>query len=599
MSQIVNRRDLDFILYELLDLDSILQHERYQEYDRDAVEAILDLSQSLGEDVLAPFAAKLDANEPKFVAGGVESIPEVKQALLALQEAGLFSTCFDYDLGGMQLPWLVHQAAAGIITCANGPVVGYAFLTQGAANMLAACGSQELKDKYLPKMISGDWFGTMCLSEPQAGSSLSDIRTKAEPLEDGSYKITGTKMWISGGAQDISENIIEMVLAKVPGSPPGVKGISLFLVPKIRVNDDGSLGEDNNIALAGLNHKMGNRGTTNCLLNFGESGDTIGYLVGEENQGLANMFHMMNEARIGVGMGAMISGLAGYLYSLDYARNRPQGRPVLNKDPETPQVMISEHADVKRMLMSQKAYVEGAQALIYYCAALIDQQKLATSKEEYKRIALLLDILTPICKSWPSEFCLEANKLAIQVLGGYGYTREYPVERFYRDNRLNHIHEGTWGIQGIDILGRKVRMGEGVALKILGEEINTTIAHAAENDDLRGFAEQLGAALAQVQETVAAVSQAEDPGLGLANATVFLDAMGHVVIAWFWLKQAIAASEGLANGSDADTDFYTGKLAACRFFFRYELPKITADLSLVASLDDTCYTLRAEQFVGQ
>lgn len=597
MSMIVNRRDLDFLMYETLSLDEVLKHRRYSEYDKESVDAILDLSQQLAEDVFLPFADKLDANEPQFVDGEVESIPEVKQALDAYKEAGLFATCYEAELGGMQLPWVVHQALNGIISAANGPALGYAFLTQGAANMLAACGSEELKNKFLPKMISGDWFGTMCLSEPQAGSSLADIRTKAEPLGDGSYKITGTKMWISGGKQDLSENIIEMVLAKVPGSPPGVKGISLFLVPSIRVNDDGSLGEDNNIALAGLNHKMGNRGTTNCLLNFGESGDTISYLVGGENQGLMNMFHMMNEARIGVGMGAVISGLAGYLYSLDYARNRPQGRHLSNKDPDSPMVMISEHADVKRMLMKQKAFVEGALCLIMMSAELIDQQKMTDDQQEKNRIALLLEILTPICKSWPSEFCLEANKLAIQVLGGYGYTREYPVERFYRDNRLNHIHEGTWAIHGLDILGRKVRMNNGAALTILKQEIQATIDSANQDDAFVAYCDALTDGLAKVDSTIAAVGAETDPSLAMANATIFLDAMGHIVIAWMWLKQAVAAKQGLANGNAADQHFYQGKLAACQFFFRYELPKIDSELDLVASVDPTCFDLIAEQFV--
>lgn len=598
MSMIVNRRDLDFQLYEVLGLSKLLETDRYNDYDREAVDAILDLSQSLAEEKFQPFAAKLDANEPKYVDGQVESIPEVAQALAAYREAGFFATCYDADIGGMQLPWLVHQALNGILTCANGPVVSYPFLTQGAANMLAACGSQELKDRFLPNMVEGNWYGTMCLSEPHAGSSLSDIRTKATPADDGTFKISGTKMWISGGEQDLSENIVHMVLAKVPGGPVGVKGISLFLVPKVRLKDDGSLGDHNNIALAGLNHKMGNRGTTNCLLNFGETGDTIGFLVGDENKGLMNMFHMMNEARIGVGMGAMIAGLGGYLYSLDYARNRPQGRLLTNKDPNTPQVMISEHPDVKRMLMTQKAFVEGAQTLIMHCAELIDMQKVSEDVQETKRIALLLEILTPICKSWPSEFCLEANKLAIQVLGGYGYTREYPVERYYRDNRLNHIHEGTWAIHGIDMLGRKVSMAEGAALEILRAEMLATIDSANEYSELSAHCQKLKDAFALIDQTIAAVAKEKDPSLALANATIFLDAMGHVVIAWMWLKQAVAAHKGQAQDNSNDAAFYSGKIAACNFFFRYELPKIEANLDLVASLDSTCFDLSAEQFVG-
>ena len=598
MSMIVNRRDLDFVLYETLGLDKILKSDRYADYDRESLDAIMDLCQTIAEDQFLPCAAKLDANEPKFVDGKVETISELKEAIAAYQEAGLCASAYDSDIGGMQLPWMMDQALNGMFVCANNPAHIYLFLTQGVANMLNACGSDELKRKYLPNLVDGNWFGTMCLSEPQAGSSLADIRTKADFNADGSYSISGTKMWISGGEQDITENIIHMVLAKIPGSPPGVKGISLFLVPKNRVNADGSIGDFNNIALAGLNHKMGCRGATNCLLNFGESGDSIGYLVGEPNQGLANMFHMMNEARISVGMSAVMTGLGGYLYSLDYARNRPQGRPLVNRNPEDPQIMISEHADIKRMLMTQKAFIEGAQTLIYYCAELIDTKKLLDDKDQCQRIDLLLDLLTPICKSWPSEYCLEANKLAIQVLGGYGYTREYPVERLYRDNRLNHIHEGTWGIQGLDILGRKVRMHGGAAVSILRQEIQETIDSAISNPELISFCEQLKTSLLLVEDTIDAVSKADDPSLALANATIFLDAIGHLVIAWMWLKQAVAALEGKQKENTADEAFYEGKISAMKFFFNYELPKIKPNLELVAQLDSTCYDLTAEQFLG-
>jgi alkylation response protein AidB-like acyl-CoA dehydrogenase len=493
---------------------------------------------------------------------------------------------------------MVDQALNGMFVCANNPVHTYLFLTQGVANMLNVCGSDALKETYLSKLVEGDWFGTMCLSETQAGSSLADIRTKAEPVGDGGYKISGTKMWISGGEQDLTENIVHMVLAKVPGGPAGVKGISLFLVPKVRVNGDGSLSESNNVVLAGLNHKMGNRGTTNTLLNFGEGGDCIGYLVGNENEGLSNMFHMMNEARISVGQAAVMSALGGYLYSLDYARNRPQGRHLAGKNPDAPQIMISEHADIKRMLMTQKAFIEGAQLLMFYSAQIIDELRSCTDDVEKRRMSLLLDLLTPICKSWPSEYCLEANKLAIQVLGGYGYTREYPVERLYRDNRLNHIHEGTWGIQGLDILGRKMQMHNGAAVAVLREEIQGTIDSAAGHSALAEHSAKLIGALTQMEETVQAVAACEDKSLALANATIFLDAAGHIVIAWMWLKQAVAASEGLQAGNVADRDFYEGKLAATKFFFRYELPKSKAALTLVADLDSTCYDLSGAQFTG-
>ncbi len=598
MSTIVNRRDLDFLLYETLGLDELLKHERFSDYDKEAIDAIFDLSQSIAEDVFQPFAAKLDANEPQFVDGKVEIIPEVREALDAYKDAGLFATGYDADIGGMQLPWMAHQALNAMFVCANTSVSNYVFLTQGATNMLNICGSQELKDKYMPKMLNGEWFGTMCLSEPQAGSSLADIRTKAEKLDDGSYKITGTKMWISGGDHELTDNIVHMVLAKIPGGPAGVKGISLFLVPKRRVNDDGSLGEMNNVALAGLNHKMGHRGTTNCLLNFGEGGDSIGYLVGGEHQGLANMFHMMNEARIGVGMAATVIGLGGFLYSLDYARNRPQGRHLVNRDPESPMVMISEHADIKRLLMTQKAYVEGALSLMLYSAQLLDEQKIASSEEEKQRTTLLLELITPICKSWPSEFCLEANKHAIQILGGYGYTREYPVERLYRDNRLNHIHEGTHAIHGLDIMGRKVRIADGAALKFLAQEVMSTIEAAAKYPELAAYSNALGVGLQSIEKALGAVAKEPNPELALANATIFLDAMGHLVIAWMWLKQGVAASQGLQDCVDADRAFYQGKLAACQFFYTYEVPKAIKQLDLVAQVDDTCYKLSAEQFIG-
>ena len=598
MSMIVNRRDLDFLMYEVFDLEKLLKTDRYGDYDREVISAVLDTAQTIAEDKFHPCAAKLDAHEPTFDGKGVDVIPEVKEALDAYGEAGFFSAGFDGDVGGMQMPFMVSSALSGIFSCANLAIANYSFLTQANASMLAALGSDEQKAIFLAPMLEGRWFGTMCLSEPQAGSSLSDIRTKAELVEGGHYNITGSKMWISGGEHEISENIIHMVLARIPGGPAGVKGLSLFIVPKLRINADGSLGAHNNIALAGLNHKMGHRGTTNCLLNFGEAGPSHGYLIGEARQGLRYMFHMMNEARIGVGRGAVMSALAGYLYSLDYACNRPQGRHPHDKDPSSPQVMIIEHADVKRLMLTQKAYVEGGLALVTYCSGLVDQQTVAETAEEKTRLTLLLDILTPIAKSWPSEFCLEANKHAIQVLGGYGYTRDYPVERFYRDNRLNHIHEGTHAIHGIDLLGRKVRMQGGAALAELGRVMQGTIKTATEVEDLSGYARDLDRAFAALSKSAEAVSAADNANLMLANATIYLDAFGHVVVAWMWLEQALAASKGLEM-DNGERDFYEGKLAACKFFYRYELPQVYTSFDLVSSLDDTCMNMTIEQLIGQ
>lgn len=600
MSLIVDRRDLDFHLFEVLEIGRLFETAHFAALDRAAVTAVLDTAQSIAEDRFAPLAAALDANEPQFVGGKVEIMPEVAEALAAFGEAGFFAAGFDEDVGGLQLPYTVTTAANGMFACANTAVFNYAFLTMANANMLNAFGSAEQKAACLAPMLEGRWFGTMCLSEPQAGSSLSDIRTRAEPLGDGTYRITGSKMWISGGDHEMAENIVHMVLAKVPGGPAGVKGISLFLVPRYRVNAEGGIGEWNNVALAGLNHKMGHRGTTNCLLNFGESGDCLGTLVGDLHQGLKYMFHMMNEARVGVGHASVMAGLGGYLYSLDYARTRLQGRHAQAKDPNSPQVPIIEHADVRRMLLAQKSAVEGALGLILTCASLIDRQKVAEDAGERAELEHLLDILTPVAKSWPSEYCLEANKLAIQVLGGYGYTREYPVERYYRDNRLNHIHEGTYAIHGIDLLGRKVRMAGGAAYDLLRRRIDATLVQADGVAELGAEAAALRAALGELDRTTATVLACADLDRALANATIYLEAFGHIVVGWIWLQQGLVAQVALA-GAEAkpDADFYRGKLAALRYFYRYELPAVHPKLALVASLDDTCLTISATQFVAQ
>ena len=599
MSMIVNRRDIDFYLYELLDLEELLKNDRYKEHDRDTVTAILDLAQQIAEEAFLPCAAELDEHEPVFEAGRAITPDSLKACLKTFVEAGLPAATFDASLGGMQLPMLVANFMQGIFQAANGSAVGYIFLTTSNAHMLEACGSDALRARYLPPLVEGRWFGTMCLSEPHAGSSLSDIRCMAEPLGDGSFKLTGTKMWISGGDQDVSENIIHMVLARTPGAPAGVKGISLFLVPKYRVTETGEIGDFNHIALAGLNHKMGQRGITNTLLNFGEGGDCLGYLVGAEHEGLKNMFHMMNEARIGVGMGAAMSGLAGYLYSLDYARNRPQGRHPGIKDPNSPMLPIIEHADIRRLLMEQKVTVEGSIALLSYCTQLVDQQEMAEDAAERERLTLLLELLTPVAKSWPSEYTLEANKHAIQILGGYGYTREYPVERHYRDNRLNPIHEGTHGIQGMDLLGRKVNLAGGVTLSIFEEEMQPALQAAAGTETLAAMGEALTDIWQLVKRTVETVNQEADTVARLSSATPFLDAFGHVVIAWLWLRQAVIAREALQNGAQADADFYEGKVAACQFFYRYHLPQAAEKLRYVASQDRSVLDTQASWFTGQ
>jgi alkylation response protein AidB-like acyl-CoA dehydrogenase len=557
---------------------------------------VLDLSEEIATRYFAPHNKLSDTHEPSFDGTTVTIIPEVKEALDAYARADLLGLTMDAALGGAQLPTTVAAAAGAWFSAANVSTAGFTMLTTANANLLAKFGTAAQVDTFVRPMLAGRFTGTMCLSETQAGSSLADITTRAEPQHDGSYRLFGAKMWISGGEHELSENIVHLVLAKIPGGPAGTKGISLFIVPKFLVGADGSTGARNDVVLAGLNHKMGMRGITNTVLNFGEGAFTpggepgaIGYLVGEPHRGLAYMFHMMNEARLGVGLGAVGLGYSGYLKSVAYARSRPQGRPLTSRDPAAPQIPIVEHADVKRMLLAQKSYAEGGMALALYCARLIDVSHSPESEDEARRATRLLDILTPVAKSWPSQWCLEANSLAIQVHGGYGYTREYDVEQLYRDNRLNPIHEGTHGIQSLDLLGRKVTQEGGANLVELGTMIAQTVARAGLLSGLGEPAARLDAAWQRLVSVTAGMFAADDPEAAMANSVVYLEAFGHIVVAWIWLEQLCAAHGKVG-------DFYDGKRAAGRYFFRYELPRTAPQLDLLESLDRTTLEMRDAWF---
>ncbi|EFG64589.1 acyl-CoA dehydrogenase [Streptomyces sp. SPB074] len=596
-SLLLSRRDLRFLLHEWLHVEDLTARERYAAHDRETFDAVLDLSETLATRHFAPHNKLGDAHEPTFDGERVHVIPEVGEALRVFADAGLTSAGLDASVGGMQLPRVVTDACFAWFQAANVGTSAYPFLTIGNANLLLAHGSREQIDTYVRPMAEGRWFGTMCLSEPQAGSSLADVRTRAERAGDGTYRLFGNKMWISGGDHELTENIVHLVLARTPGGPAGVKGLSLFVVPKYLVDEEGGTGARNDVVLAGLNHKMGYRGTTNTLLNFGEGAHrpggepgAVGHLVGEENKGLAYMFHMMNEARIGVGLGATALGYTGYLHALDYARTRPQGRPVAAKDPATAQVPIIEHTDVRRMLLAQKSYVEGALALTLYCGRLVDEQRTAPEPAAREAAGLLLDILTPVAKSWPSQWCLEANSLAIQVHGGYGYTREYDVEQFYRDNRLNPIHEGTHGIHGLDLLGRKAVMKDGAALRLLLGRVEDTARRATSaGGDAATYATELREAATRLAAVTARLWQGGDPRTALANASVYLEAAGHVVLAWIWLEQLLAAGAG-------EGGFYAGKRAAARYFFRHELPRTAPQFALLESLDTTAADMEPDWF---
>ncbi len=590
MSLILSRRDIDFLLFEWLDVEALFERPRYADHDRDTVNATLDLCQSMAEELFAPHNKSADHDEPVMQADGSVLLPaEIKTALDALGASGMLGASQGVEYGGTQLPFVVDKAAFAWLQAANPGTAGYALLTMAAANLLIEHGSEEQIELYAKPLLEGRYFGTMCLSEPQAGSSLADIRTRAVSQADGSHRLFGNKMWISGGEQSLSESIVHLVLARTEGAPAGVKGLSLFIVPRDLPAGEGR--ERNDVALAGLNHKMGQRGTVNTLLNFGEGRylpggqpGAIGYRIGSEGQGLGIMFTMMNEARIAVGTSAAAIGYTGYLHALDYARTRPQGRPAGAKDANAPQVPIVRHADIRRMLLTQKAYVEGALGLNLYCARLVDDLRSGPEGEREAK-ALLLDLLTPIAKSWPSQFCLEANNLAIQVHGGYGYTRDYNVEQFYRDNRLNPIHEGTHGIQALDLLGRKVVMKGGAALEVFRTTVEASCARgSAMGGDAAEHADAVGALLTRVCATTARLHQLDDAELRLANAAVYLELFGHLTLSWIWLEQLMAAA-GKAG------DFYDGKRAAARFFRKWELPRTGPMIDLLESFDRTTLDL--------
>ncbi len=615
------RSTVDFLLYQWLDAESLNQRPRFADHSRETFDAVLDTCERIAREKYAPFNRTVDTQEPHFDGEKVILPQATHDAQRAYAESGMLSAAQDFEMGGMQLPYTIEAAANSFFACAS-VSIGSGMLTTGNANLLMVHGTPLQREVFSKNEFAGRWSGTMCLSEPQAGSSLSDVATRAVPDGEGfesdplgaRYRLKGNKMWISAGEHELTENIIHLVLAKIPGPDgkliAGTRGISLFIVPKKMVNSAGELtGERNDVALAGLNHKLGWRGTVNTLLNFGEGkypvlttgvgldghgAGAVGYLVGKPGEGLRCMFHMMNEARIGVGIAATMLGLAGYYASLDYAKNRPQGRPVSagGKDASQPQVRIIEHADVKRMLLAQKSYGEGALSLALYCARLVDEQHTGTA-EAADEARLLLEVLTPIAKSWPSEWCLEANSLAIQIHGGYGYTRDFPVEQYWRDNRLNMIHEGTHGIQAMDLLGRKVLMEKGSGMQLLASRMSATMLRASRLPELANHAKALGLALQDVGAATQNAWVTGNPSDALANAVPYMQAFGHTVLAWIWLDVSCAALTQDAEKTRSDT---VGKIGATRYFYHYELPKIGAWLSVVTSRDQTCADLPEDAF---
>lgn len=568
-------RNLKFVLYEVMDAEALCALPRFEDHSLEIFDLVLEAGQTLCDGMLYPSLKPMDLSAPEFKDGQVSVSPVVRELLRECGEGGWIGAHADYDRGGQQLPDTLLAALRFMFSAANYSASVYPFLSTGAAQLILSFGSEALADTYVTPIFEGRWQGTMAMTEPHAGSSLADLQTTATLTEHGYYHLSGQKIFISCGEHDGVDNIVHLMLARIEGAPPGVKGISLFVVPKFRPTDAGGL-EPNDVACTGIFHKLGYRGSPITQLEMGEHGDCRAWLVGEEHQGLRYMFQMMNEARVGVGMGATAIATAAYYASLKYTKERHQGRPLAGKDPVAPQVPIIEHADVKRMLLFQRAIVEGSLSLIVYCSKLIDQIH-AGPAETREQHELLLEFLTPIAKSYPSEMGILSASTGLQCLGGYGYCDEFPLEQYYRDARIHPIHEGTTGIQGMDLLGRKVTMKQGQALGIFLTRVRESIGEAATWEELRSESHSLEEYLAEFEEVtrrLTALAATGSPALFLADATLYLEYTGILAIAWQWLLQARVAESALTHGaSPSESNFYLGKRQTCHYFFRYELPK--------------------------
>ncbi|HMQ59174.1 MAG TPA: acyl-CoA dehydrogenase [Flavilitoribacter sp.] len=574
INQYIHFRNLRFLLHEVLDAEGLTRFEKHAAYDREAIDMSLDAARQTGDLHLFPHYREMDKDKARFQDGEVWVHPTLRPAIKALADGGWIAATDDFAAGGQQMPWTVFNACLLIFYAANGNAASYAFLTRGAANLIRTFGDENLNRTFVPKMYAGDWQGTMALTEPQAGSSLSDITTAAEPQPDGSYRISGQKIYISGGDHRAVDNVIHLLLARIKGAPEGARGISLFAVPKLR--PEGGELVANDVVTAGIFGKMGQKGYVAAHLMLGEKNDCKGYLVGQPHKGLAHMFLMMNEARVATGIMAIGTASAAYYAALKYANERPQGRHPSNKDVAQPQVLIIEHADVKRMLLFQKAVVEGSIALLLQCSYYADLATVGLPEEKL-RAHLLLELLTPVAKSYPAEMGIQSVSTAMQCLGGAGYCDDFPIEQFYRDIRVNAIYEGTTGIHGMDLLGRKVLLEDGKAMTWLLEEIKAAIESARAIDDLRDMAEALENTVRQFHKTTMGLirlAMEDKPEVFLADATLYLEYFGIVVIGWQWLKQAAIASGSLKDSTaEEEKAFYGGKLITARYFIEYELVK--------------------------
>jgi butyryl-CoA dehydrogenase len=594
----VSEKNIKFLLYEVLDVLSLTRHAYYAEYSRRLFDMVLAECLQLSRKLLWPIFDEMDRHPPELKNGKVRVHPQVKSILKAFGEGGWISSTTSYEAGGEQLPHMIADACQYVFAAANYSASAYPGLCSGAAGLIESYGSPKLRAAYVPKMRAGEWQGTMALTEPEAGSSLADIATTAYPTGREFFRIKGQKIFISAGDHDCAENVVHLMLARIEGAPPGVKGISLFVVPKMRPADDGGL-VSNDVAASGIYHKLGYRGCPIVQLSIGDRDDSRGWLVGEPHNGLRYMFQMMNEARIGVGLGAASMATAAYYAALEYAKTRRQGRRLGQKDLALPQVPIIEHPDVKRMLLFQRAVIEGSLSLLFQCSRYVDLQKVL-SGEEKEKYGMLLDLLTPVAKTYPSEMGIQAISQGLQCFGGAGYCDDYPLQQYYRDARIHPIHEGATAIQAMDLLGRKVLMQEGRAFGYYVQEVRAAIERARAVKPLAAHADQLEEALQQLERLTGErrkLAQEQGAEVFLADATLYLELFGMVSIAWQWLLQGTAAYKALENTRGRkDAAFYRGKTYALRYFFSYELPGISGLVERLQTPDRLTVDIGAEAF---
>ena len=568
-----NREHLNFILFDVLKAESITQYEYFSDHEKETIQMYLDATDQFAKEYLFPHIVEMDRKQPELVDGRIRVHPIHKDIMRISGENGWISILASKEVGGMQMPSVFSTAASFILGAANYSGCVFAGLTMGAAHLIETFADKKYHDIYLPKMFAGEWQGTMALTEPGAGSSLSDVVSTAEKQDDGSYKIVGQKIFISCGDSDVVDNVVHLLLARVKGAPAGTKGISMFIVPRERIKEDG-IYEHNDVTSIGVYHKMGYKGAPIAHLSFGENNDCKGWLVGEENKGLSYMFQMMNEARISVGLHATSISSAAYYASLKYASERLQGRNIAEKNPELPQTAIINHADVKRMLLFQKTFIDGALCLELQCSLFSDLAKV-TEGDEQEKYHLLLELLTPVAKSYPAEMSNFSTSTAIQIFGGYGFTKDFIAEQYYRETRIHTIHEGTTAIHGLDLLGRKVMMKNGKAVMFLMQEVMADITKAKQFENTKAHASSLERKLGQLQELsmhLMTVAQKEGVEAYLSDATLYLELFGILVLGWQWLKMANTCNEN----TSIDKTFADSKFLCCNYFFEYELPKSEA-----------------------